>query len=108
MADDAETAYFALLRARDAVADLRRWEEYLADEARRLRRFESEGAAHAQEAPARLRRRMIHTDAPISDAIRLRLEVIAEEQRRLPERIEDAEAYVTECETLHQRARDRA
>lgn len=103
--DDAEAAYFALLRARDDVTDLHRYQEYLADEARRLRRSLAEGDALATQAPDRLRRRLGHTDAALAEAVRLRLEVIADEARRLPERVEAAEEYVRSCEAEHDRLR---
>lgn len=103
--DDAEAAYFALLRAKDEVTALQRYDEYLGDEARRLRRSLSEADALATQAPARLHRRLAHTDAALAEAARLRLEVIAEERRRLPEQIEAAQAWVAECEAEHERLR---
>lgn len=103
--DDVEAAYFALLRARDEVDDLRRYVEYLRDEARRLRRSTSEADALSTQAPPRLRRRLLHTDAPLADAVRLRLEVIDDELRRLPEHLADAEAQVAEREAEHDRLR---
>lgn len=103
--DDVEAAYFALLRARDEVDDLRRYVEYLEDEARRLRRSTSEADALSTQAPPRLRRRLLHTDAPLADAVRLRLEVIQEELRRLPDQLADAEAEVAAREAEHDRLR---
>ncbi len=101
--DDVESAYFALLRARDEVSDLQRYHEYLADEARRLRRSTSEADALSTQAPPRLRRRLLHTDAPLAEAIRGRLEVIADELRWVPDQLSAAEAYVAECEAEHDR-----
>ena len=101
--DDVEAAYFALLRARDDVSDLQRYQEYLEDEARRLRRSTSEADALSTQAPPRLRRRLIHTDAPLAEAIRGRLEVIADELRWVPDQLGAAEAYVAECEAEHER-----
>lgn len=101
--DDVEAAYFALLRARDEVTDLQRYQEYLADEARRLRRSTAEADALSTEAPPRLRRRLLHTDAPLAEAIRGRLEVIADELRWVPDQLAAAEAYVAECEAEHDR-----
>ncbi len=103
--DDAEAAYFALLRARDDVADLQRYQEYLADEARRLRRSTSEADALSTQAPPRLRRRLLHTDAPLAEAIKGRLEVIADELKWLTDQLEAAEEYVAECEHEHDRLR---
>lgn len=101
--DDVEAAYFALLRARDEVADLQRYQEYLEDEARRLRRSTSEADALSTQAPPRLRRRLLHTDAPLAEAVRGRLEVIADELRWTTAQLESAHAYVGECEAEHDR-----
>ena len=99
--DEVEAAYFTLLRAREEVADLRRFEEYLADELRRMRRFTSEGAALDDTVPRGLRRMLRHTDGPLKEALDARAAVIADEQQRLPERIAAAEAFVEECEREH-------
>lgn len=101
MAPDVEAAYFALLRAREDETDLQRYGEYLHDEARRLRRVRSELDAAADDAPVRLRRRISHTDSALSKALQVRLEVVAEELSRLDRRVEDARAYVAECEQVH-------
>lgn len=103
--DDAEAAYFALLRARDDVSDLQRYQEYLEDEARRLRRSTSEADALSTQAPPRLRRRLLHTDAPLAEAIKGRLEAIADELRWLPDQLAAAQEYVAECEREHERLR---
>ncbi len=101
--DDVEAAYFALLRARDEVSDLQRYQEYLADEARRLRRSTSEADALSTQAPPRLRRRLLHTDAPLAEAIRGRLDVIADELKWVPDQLAAAESWVAECEAEHDR-----
>ena len=103
--DDVEAAYFALLRAQDEASDLRRYIEYLEDEARRLRRSTAEADALSTQAPPRLRRRLLHTDAPLAEAVRLRLEVIDDEMRRLPDQLADAEADVAAREAEHDRLR---
>jgi hypothetical protein len=104
---DVESAYFALLRAREAVTDLQRWQEYLRDEARRLRRSTAEADALSTQAPPRLRRRLLHTDGALAEAVRLRLEVIDDELRRLPDRVAAAEEDVAEREREHDRLRSR-
>lgn len=106
MRADVEAAYFALLRAREDEADLRRYAEHLTDEARRLRRFASETQAAADDAPRRLRRRISHTDDPLNKAIAARLEAVRDELSRLDQRIEDAAAYAVACEAEHDRLRD--
>jgi hypothetical protein len=101
--DEVEAAYFALLRAEDEVADLRRYHEVLLEEARRLRRFRSEGEALLDQAPAKLRRRLAHTDAPLHEAIKARLAFLEDELARLPARQEAAEAFVASCRAEHER-----
>ena len=101
--DEVEAAYFALLRAREELAELECFREYLGDELRRIRRFVSEGAALEDTLAPRLRRRLAHTDRPLHDALRTRQNVIADELRRLPARIDAAAAFVEECERDHDR-----
>ena len=105
--DEVEAAYFALLRAREEEADLRRYEEYLREDIRRIRRFRSEGATLADAAPNRLQRRVRHTDDPIEQALRARLETLEDELGRLPDRIEAAVEFVRACEADHDRLRAR-
>ena len=102
---DAEAAYFALLRAREELEALRRYEEYLAEERRRLRRFRAEGEALADTVDRRLRRNIAHTDRPLHEALRTRMAVVEDELARVPDRIEAAEAYVAECEREHEELR---
>ena len=104
--DEAEAAYFALLRAREELDAVRRYEEYLTTEAQRLRRFLREGAALADPVPRGTRRRIAHTDGPLTEAIETRLRVIADELPRLPQRLAAAEAHITECEAAHAALRD--
>jgi hypothetical protein len=105
--DEIETAYFTLLRARDDLSALRRYDEYLREEARRLRRFRAEGQALADTVDPRLRRVVRHTDGPLEEAVRARLGLLADEAARLPERLAAAEAFVEECEREHERLRGR-
>lgn len=99
--DEVEAAYFTLLRAREELDGIRRYGEYLAEEARRLRRFMAEGQALADTVDRRLRRALRHTDTPLADAVDARLAVIADEQRGLPDRETAAAAFVAECEREH-------
>ncbi|MEX2487210.1 MAG: hypothetical protein WD377_06305 [Nitriliruptoraceae bacterium] len=101
--DAAETAYFTLLRAREELQALQRYDEYLADERRRLRRFTAEGAALADTVDPRVRRGMRQVDTVLADAIRARIAWIDDERRHLPERQAAAEAFVAECEAEHAR-----
>lgn len=99
--DEVEAAYFTLLRAREELDGIRRYREYLAEEARRLRRFMAEGQAHADGIDRRLRRALRHTDTPLADAVEARLAVIADELRGLPVREAAADRFVTACEQDH-------
>lgn len=99
--DEVEAAYFALLRAREELDALRRYEQYLEAEAQRLRRVRAEGEALAAEIDRRMRRGLAHTDAPLAQAITARLAAIDDERPRLPARLAAAEAFVTECEQEH-------
>jgi hypothetical protein len=101
--DEVETAYFTLLRAREDLAALRRYDEYLREEARRIRRFTAEGEALADTVDRRLRRVLRHTDGPLDEALKARLGTIADEASRLPDRITAAESYVETCEEEHER-----
>ena len=99
--DEVEAAYFTLLRAREELADLRRYAEYLADELRRMRRFTQEGQALDDTVARRLRRALRHTDGPLREALDARAAVIADEQARMGDRIAAAERFVEECEREH-------
>jgi hypothetical protein len=101
--DELEAAYFTLLRAREELAGLRRYDEYLRDDRARLRRFTAEGEALSDAVDRRYRRALGHTDEPITEALRARLRVIEEELARLPDRLSAAEAFVDECERDHAR-----
>lgn len=103
--DEVEAAYFTLLRAREELEQLRRFEDFLADEVRRLRRFVSEGAALEDTVDKRLRRRLVHTRQPLLSAVQARIETCEDEHTRMADRIADAEAFVTDCEAEHDRLR---
>ncbi len=105
--DEVEAAYFTLLRAREELDALRRYQDYLGDESRRLARVTREGEALRAGIDRRLLRPLAHTDRPMADAITARSRAIADERDRLPERLEAAEAFVADCETEHAQLRDR-
>jgi DNA repair exonuclease SbcCD ATPase subunit len=96
-----ETAYFALLRARDELDQLRRYVEHLEDEVRRLRRAEREEAALRASIPGRMRRGLRASDDELTEVTRRRIGLLEDELARLPARIEAAEAFVGECERHH-------
>lgn len=101
--DEVETAYFALLRAREELQDLQRFEEVLRDDRARIKRFLAETVELSERTASRFRRVLRHTEEPIADALKMRQAVITEELDRLPDRIEAAEAYVREAEEEHAR-----
>lgn len=103
--DETEAAYFTLLRARDEVSALQRYDELLAEESRRLERGRREGQALAEQADRRLWRALSDSQTALDEAIALRLRVIAEERAALPERLAAAEAFAAECEATHERLR---
>ena len=103
--DEVEAAYFTLLRAREELSALQRWEEFLADELRRMRRFDREGAALDDTVDRRLRRALRHTDGPLKEALDARAAAIRDEQARLPDRVAAAQRFVEECERDHEALR---
>jgi hypothetical protein len=96
-----ETAYFALLRAREELDALRRYEEHLGDELRRLRRSEREETALRASVQAKMRRVLRASDDELTEVIGRRGALIEDELTRLPSRIEAAERFVVECERHH-------
>jgi len=96
-----ETAYFALLRARDELSALRRYEEYLTDELRRLRRAQREEEALRTAVPGAMRRILRGSDAELLETSERREALVQDELTRLPARIEAATAFVAECERHH-------
>lgn len=103
--DEVQAAYFALLRAREEVDALRRYEEFLQGERDRIARFVAKGDELDARVDRRLRRAISHTDGPLAGALRDRLAVIADELAHLAERQEAAERYVLECERDHDTVR---
>lgn len=106
--DEVQAAYFALLRAREEVQALRRYDEYLHDERRRITRFLAEGDALEAPVDRRLRRALSHTDEAVGRALERRLGAIDDELAHLPDRLEAALAYVSEAEQEHDQLRHSA
>lgn len=104
--NEVEAAYFTLLRAREELSALRRYEDFLREEQRRLRRFVSEGAALIDQVDPRLRRIIGHTDQPLARALKQREAVLQDELDQLPARLLAAEEFVEECERDHAALRD--
>lgn len=100
-ADEIEAAYFVLLRAREECEHLKRFEEYLGDEVRRLRRFIAETRAHGDSVAPALRRRLEHTQRPLQEALESRIATCVDELSRMEARIAAAAAFVEESERHH-------
>lgn len=96
--DEAQAAYFALLRAREEVDLLARHEEYLRAELQRLRRGTSEESALRASAPAGPRRPLRASDDALAEVVARRVALLEDELTRLPGRLAAAAAYVEECE----------
>ena len=95
---DYEAAYFTLLRAREEATALRRYEEYLRDESRRLDTF-SEALTHAGEPIDRKVRRPVDATAKATlEAVGRRRAVVLSELAKLPDRQSAADDFVLECE----------
>lgn len=103
--DEVQAAYFALLRAREEVSALRRYEEYLHDERERIDRFVATGEALDARVDRRHRRAVAHTDESLDRALERRIGAIDDELGHLPERLEAAEAYVAVAEREHDQLR---
>lgn len=93
-----ETAYFALLRAREELSGLLRYAEHLDDEVRRIRRTEREEAALRTGVAPQMRRILRASDEELTEVLARRAALVEDERARLPARIEAAEAFVAECE----------
>ena len=96
--DEAQAAYFALLRAREELGLLGRHEEYLRAEVRRLRRASAEEAALRATAPPGPRRPLRASDEALEEVSARRIALLEDELARLPDRVAAAAAYVVECE----------
>lgn len=96
--DEAQAAYFALLRARQELDVLARHEEYLRAEIQRIRRSTAEEAALRATAPSGPRRPLRASDEALEEVMARRVALLEDELGRLPARVEAASAYVAECE----------
>jgi hypothetical protein len=103
---ETETAYFALLRAREEAQGLRTYHEYLTTEAQRLRRGQAEAAALIDTVDRRYRRVLQPSDQTVTETVTARLALIADELNRLPQRIDAADAFVAACEEQYHALKD--
>lgn len=103
---ETETAYFALLRAREEAEQLRAYHDYLTSEAQRLRRNQAEGRALSDTVDRRYRRMFGPNDQSLNEVVTERLALIDDELLRLPARIDAADAFVVSCETQYHTLKD--
>jgi len=103
---ETETAYFALLRAREEAQELRSYLEYLHTETQRLRRSSSEAAALVDTVDRRYRRVLQPSDQTLTETITARLALIHDELQRLPDRIDAADEFVHVCEEQYHALKD--
>jgi len=96
--DEAEAAYFTLLRARDELAAVIRYAEWLNRERDRLDRFLADGVELDATIDARLRRSVSHGDDPLRELIQSRRRVVVEELAKVDARELAAQQFAEECE----------
>lgn len=93
-----DAAYFTLLRAREELDHLRRYEQFLVEELDRLAAFVTAVDDAPEVVPPKYRRMVDATARPVTEAVGRRRAIVASEQRKMPERIAAQEAFVQECE----------
>lgn len=96
--DEAQAAYFALLRAREELQRIERHEEYLRAELQRLRRSAAEERALRNAAAPGPRRPLRASDEALEEVVARRVALIEDELARLPARRAAAVDFVEECE----------
>ena len=93
-----EAAYFTLLRARDELATLLRYQELLDAEVRRLDAFSTAVRDAFDPLPRAYRKNIDATAKPLLEAVGRRRSTVLSELERLPGRLTAAQAFVEECE----------
>lgn len=93
-----DAAYFTLLRAREEVDHLRRYQEFLEEELTRLAEFVTAVDDAPEVVPRKYRRMVDGTAQQLIEAVGRRRAIVLAEKRKTPERISAAEAFVIECE----------
>ena len=93
-----DAAYFTLLRAREERDDLLRYGEFLEFEQERLERFAADTRDGLEMLPRRMSRPVNATTKGVLEAIGRRRSAVLDERRRMPDRLENAERFVEECE----------
>ncbi|MBA3621169.1 MAG: hypothetical protein H0W51_02445 [Euzebyales bacterium] len=93
-----DAAYFTLLRAREEREGLLRYGEYLQAELARLEGFATQTRVLADPLPRGLRRPVDASAKPLLEAVGRRRALLLDEQRRMGDRVANAERFVDECE----------
>ena len=93
-----DAAYFTLLRAREELDHLRRYEEFLAEELDRLAAFVTAVDDAPEVVPRKYRRMVDGTARQLTEAVARRRAIVLSEHRKMPERVAAQEAFVRECE----------
>jgi hypothetical protein len=93
-----EAAYFTLLRAREELDHLRRYQRFLDEELDRLGDVRRSVEQAASAIPRKFRRMVDSTDKQLLEAVGRRRAIVLSEQEKVPQRLADQEAFVTECE----------
>jgi hypothetical protein len=100
-----DAAYFTLLRAREELDHLRRYQDYLDEELERLAAFTEAVDTAGERVPAKYRKLVDASAKPVLDAVKARRALVRAERQKVPTRISDQEAFVVECEDEVQRLR---
>lgn len=93
-----DAAYFTLLRAREELDHLRRYQEYLDDELERLEGFMTAVDSAGDVVPAKFRRMIDSSAKPLLEAVKTRRSLVQSERQKVPERVSAQESFVYECE----------
>lgn len=93
-----DAAYFTMLRAVEERDALLRYRDFLHREQDRLDAFAEATRDAGGELPRKVRRPVERTDRPLLEAIGRRRTVLLDELARIDDRIDAAQAFVTECE----------
>jgi DNA repair ATPase RecN len=93
-----DAAYFTLLRAQEELGHLRRYQQFLEEELERLDEVTRQVDAASQVVPRKFRKMVDATDKQLLEAVGRRRAIVLAEQRKVPQRITEQEAFVAECE----------
>ncbi|CAN5402883.1 hypothetical protein BH23ACT9_BH23ACT9_13640 [soil metagenome] len=93
-----DAAYFTLLRAREELDHLRRYQQFLEEELDRLAAFSTAVDDAPEVVPRKFRRMIDSTAKPLLEAIGRRRAIVLTERGKVPTLVTAQEAFVVECE----------